>query len=58
MRAQTFQTHTPRVCSALLHGGSGAVGNYRSDKDAGLEWLFTGYAADHRAPPFLLAAPT
>ena len=36
----TFQTScADRICPALLHGGAGAVGNYRADHDRGLDWL-------------------
>ena len=36
----TFQTsRADRFCPALLHGGAGAVGNYRADRDRGLGWL-------------------
>ena len=36
----TFQTScADRICPALLHGGAGAVGNYRADHDRGLNWL-------------------
>ena len=36
----TFQTsHANRICSALLHGGAGAVGNYRAEHDSSLDWL-------------------
>ena len=36
----TFQTsRADRICSALLHGGAGVVGNYRAEHDRGLNWL-------------------
>ena len=36
----TFRTHrAERICPALLHGGAGAVGNYRAEHEPDLRWL-------------------
>ena len=36
----TFRTHrAERICPALLHGGAGAVGNYRAEYEPDLRWL-------------------
>ena len=39
----TFRTHcADRICPALLHGGAGAVGNYRAEHEPDLRWLLEG----------------